>query len=49
MVGYLSFLKVGPKLLKFLPGKLARAGGPAPSPGPGRHNRHEPSLPPLPS
>ena len=23
MVGYLSFLKIGPKLLKFLPGRLA--------------------------
>ena len=22
MVGYLSFLKIGPKLLKFLPGKI---------------------------
>ena len=24
MVGYLSFLKLGPKLLKFLPGKFCR-------------------------
>lgn len=24
MVGYLSFLKIGPQLLKFLPGKKAR-------------------------
>lgn len=26
MVGYLSFLKIGPKLLKYLPGKLAPRG-----------------------
>lgn len=25
MVGYLSFLKIGPKLLRFLPGKLAHS------------------------
>lgn len=28
MVGYLSFLKVGPKLLKFLPGEGSKGGGP---------------------